>query len=587
VRQHPRKQRLTRVAALSRCRRSTPKSPEIGEEGGCNRDHQHDRIGAAKEAFMKRSNVVETKRSVSDGLKSNGSVTTPRALTNHQGQRRDKGGYMSKNNVSGQPWLVVSKEGLRKTLERKGKAFAIFELLQNAFDEDSTKVLLTLTKPQNGKSTLTCVDDAPQGYVDLSDAHTIFAESKKKADHKKRGRFNVGEKYVLALCDKATITSTTGRVIFHENGTRTHDSVKTRVGTEFRGELSLTEEEFNDLAAQVKRVIPPIPTFFNGVEIPTRKILREFTTTLPTEIADENGVSRKQHRETAVRLYELLEGEKPTLYEMGMPVVEIDGKWHVDIQQKVPLNIERDNVTPSYLKAVFASVLNERKDYLTEEEAAAAWVNIGLADARVTDGTVKAIVKKRFGDKAVIYDRKDKGSNKECTSKDYTVVPIGSLPKEVWENVKRAGAMPKAGEVCPTDTKHKVPAKTYTDDELNPAQLRYRRFLEDLAPLMIGHTVIVRFIDDDDVEFEGCTRWKEHEFLMEVNMAFHDPNDWDQNYELLIHEFAHHAVQSNDHLVDLFYDTVTEMGAKLVRIALTHPSLFPNPQEPLLREEAA
>ena len=115
-----------------------------------------------------------------------------------------------------QPWLIVDKDGLRKTLERKGKAFAIYELLQNAFDEASTEVSVTLTEPKNGKSTLICVDDAPLGYTDLSCTHTMFAESKKKTDHKKRGRFNVGEKYVLALCDKATITSTTGRVIFNQ-----------------------------------------------------------------------------------------------------------------------------------------------------------------------------------------------------------------------------------------------------------------------------------------------------------------------------------------------------------------------------------
>jgi hypothetical protein len=34
-----------------------------------------------------------------------------------------------------QPWFVVDKEGLRKTLSRKGKAFAIYELLQNGYDE--------------------------------------------------------------------------------------------------------------------------------------------------------------------------------------------------------------------------------------------------------------------------------------------------------------------------------------------------------------------------------------------------------------------------------------------------------------------
>src|SRR5438132_9364133 len=73
--------------------------------------------------------------------------------------------------VNGQPWFVVSREGLRKTLERKGKAFAIYELLQNAFDEASTEVSVTLTEPKNGKSTLICVDDAPLGYTDLSCTH--------------------------------------------------------------------------------------------------------------------------------------------------------------------------------------------------------------------------------------------------------------------------------------------------------------------------------------------------------------------------------------------------------------------------------
>ena len=145
-------------------------------------------------------------------------VRPPKASNMNAGDNGEKRQEpkMKTSKVSAQPWFVVSKEGLRKTLERKGKAFAIFELLQNGFDEASTKVSLTLTKPENGKSTLICVDDAPLGYTDLSCAHTMFAESKKKADHKKRGRFNVGEKYVLALCDNATITSTTGRVLFND-----------------------------------------------------------------------------------------------------------------------------------------------------------------------------------------------------------------------------------------------------------------------------------------------------------------------------------------------------------------------------------
>src|SRR5258708_4244930 len=200
-----------------------------------------------------------------------------------------------------QPWFVVDKEGLRKTLSRKGKAFAIYELLQNAYDEASTKVEITLTEPKNGMSVLTCTDNSPQGYADLSQAHTMFAESKKKTDEKKRGRFNVGEKHVLALCDSASITSTSGRTVFMANGKRKHDFVKTTVGTQFHGILPLTQDEYDDIVKQVRLVIPPIPTTFNGDLMPTRKVLHEFTAKLPTAIADENGVLPGRVRSTTIR----------------------------------------------------------------------------------------------------------------------------------------------------------------------------------------------------------------------------------------------------------------------------------------------
>jgi hypothetical protein len=49
-------------------------------------------------------------------------------------------------------------------------------------------------------STLRCEDNAPDGYRNLDDAHTLFASSTKKADPTKRGRFNAGEKFVLVMC---------------------------------------------------------------------------------------------------------------------------------------------------------------------------------------------------------------------------------------------------------------------------------------------------------------------------------------------------------------------------------------------------
>jgi hypothetical protein len=48
---------------------------------------------------------------------------------------------------------------------------------------------------------------------------------------------------------------------------------------------------------------------------------------------------------------------------------------------------------------------------------------------------------------------------------------------------------------------------------------------------------------------------------------------------LLIHELAHHKVQSNDHLCREFYETVTAIGAKIAQLALAQPELFPDDQE--------
>src|ERR1700756_6033040 len=97
-------------------------------------------------------------------------------------------------------WVDVDMDGLRKVLERRGKELALYELVQNGWDENVTKVEVTLTRPVNGRSELVVTDDSPEGFRDLTASHTIFAEAFKKVDLGKRGAFNLGEKYVVSLC---------------------------------------------------------------------------------------------------------------------------------------------------------------------------------------------------------------------------------------------------------------------------------------------------------------------------------------------------------------------------------------------------
>ena len=108
------------------------------------------------------------------------------------------------------------RKGLAKLLEHKGIEFAIFELIQNSWDEkDVTEVNVTLSagnKP--GFAKLAVMDNAPEGFKDLRHAYTLFAESAKKGNPDQRGRFNIGEKMVLSLCKWAVITTTKGSVVF-------------------------------------------------------------------------------------------------------------------------------------------------------------------------------------------------------------------------------------------------------------------------------------------------------------------------------------------------------------------------------------
>src|ERR1051326_2762588 len=108
-------------------------------------------------------------------------------------------------------WFEVDRQGLAQILERKGKEFALFELIQNGWDESGvTKVSVSLQYQGRNKARLAVEDDAPDGFKDLSHAFTLFADSAKKANPEQRGRFNFGEKLVLAISDEVTTRTTEG-----------------------------------------------------------------------------------------------------------------------------------------------------------------------------------------------------------------------------------------------------------------------------------------------------------------------------------------------------------------------------------------
>ena len=314
---------------------------------------------------------------------------------------------------------------------------------------------------------LTVEDDSPEGFRDLAHAYTLFAESYKRGNPRAAGPVQPRRKDGPGRCESASISTTKGTVIFDPAEGRIENPRQKRDrGSVFQGRIKMTREEYPQVCDYLRSLLlPDNPTVtFNGDLLLPRKPIRTFEVSLETPIADDQGVMKLRVRKAVVGIFETLPGEVPGLYEMGLPVVETGDKWHVNVGQKIPLNRDRDNVSPAYLQAVRVAVLNSAFDLLsTDEEATAAWVKLAGADSRCSDDAIKHLVRLRFGEKVAAPDPSDIEAMKRFQSTGGTIV-VG-LSRGEWANVRRSGAVLPAGQICPT-------AKPYsTDPNAKPVDL--------------------------------------------------------------------------------------------------------------------
>lgn len=317
-------------------------------------------------------------------------------------------------------WFEVDKVGLAKILRRKGLAFIAYELVQNALDTGARHVEVTLEPvPHTPKVWVVVKDDDPDGFKDLSHAWTLFAESDKKGDPTKRGRFNLGEKLVLAVCEEAEIRTTTGTVFFREDdpncnarGFSNQMAACSKQGSTFRGLVKMTRDELDGVRAALRLILPPqtCEVLIDGVALPSRVSMSSFEVTLPTEVADDEGFLRRSARKTTINVF-TRQGNVSRLYEMGIPVVELDLPWDVEVMQKIPLNSDRDNVTPAYAREISVAVVNHLHRWLKPEDAVSSGVQEALADKRIEVEAVQTILTHQHGEKRAVRDPSSPESN--------------------------------------------------------------------------------------------------------------------------------------------------------------------------------
>jgi hypothetical protein len=467
---------------------------------------------------------------------------------------------MQKNN-----WFEVDKKGLQQVQSEKDKFFIIKELVSNSFDEDITVCKFWVHKNTQHKSYISCLDNSKDGFRDLKDSYTMFAPSYKKGIVEKRGRFNVGEKFALAMFKYAHIKSTTGSVKFLDDGSRKRSSIRTVEGTEFYGELKLSWDEIIELKDKAKTIIPPVGVKYsvNGDDVVRPNTYKSFTENLPTVVSDDEGNLVRSSRNTNIELFKT---DKHFIYEMGIPVVETDIGFSINVDQKIPLNKDRDNVSPSYLKKLKTYVLNHTSSDLSDEQAKSAWVTEALENADVD--AVKDVVESRYGDDAVVFDMSDPEANKKAFADDVNVITGGSFNSRVWDNIKRtreehqdfarpSGSVGKYASPNLFGGAIEIPSSELTDGMQEVID-----YAKELHLYLFNSSCSVSIHNGNGALATYGRGNLQFSYKMLGKKWFDLTNNKQNILELIIHEFGHWY--SLDHLSEKYYDGLCEIGAKLI-----------------------
>ncbi len=467
----------------------------------------------------------------------------------------------SRNNST---WFNVNQVGLRKNQNDKNKIFIIKELVSNAFDENISKCNVIIDWNPEG-TFIKVEDDSAEGFKKLADAYTLFNESYKAGDTSKRGRFSYGTKSTLAMFKSAKIKSTKGTVLFKSDGTRTKTGTKTELGSIFEGVIKLKKIEFDELLDLSKTIIPPknVEFVINNNLIKRSNTHSVFTETLPTVTVDEEGNFTPTSRLTEIELFKSLDTNY--ICELGIPVVETDIPFTINVNQKVPLSKDRDNVKQAYLKKLKAFVLNETHADLSEDELQTTFAQEALEQKEANSDAVKSVIEAKFGEDAVVYDMSDPEANKKAFADDRQVISGSQLSKDAWVKIREAReeysnfALP-SGQI----SKYARPEFTGGAEEVNVDDkmqevVDYAKFLHQ----QLGFGSLSVTVHDGSGALASYGRGNLQLFFNVLGRKWFDLDTNKQEIlELLIHEFGHYY--SSDHLSTNYYDGLCKIGAKLI-----------------------
>lgn len=465
-------------------------------------------------------------------------------------------------------------EGFRVQNADRPPEHLVRELIQNALDEDGI-TRLSVDVVYHGKrkgTTVIVTDNTPTGVRDPRLLFTIWMSDKQDSPTK-RGRMGRGLKELISVSDETTIRSVScdALVFTRARGGKWERKEKARLGRLERGtQVKSFVRSWGEKAAKAivkfcKRIRVPVSVAFevsylDDSSTTTSETVYPFRATevykltLPTVLFEiENGerAERERYRECAVECFVPPPGEKPQVYEMGIPVEACEGPVSIDVAQRVILRERRDTLTETYKRQLFAKVLSARVDggLVRDEELRDNAAIIAAASAHnLSLQTAKKLVDVWTGGKPYAADPRTRAI---ATGNHVEVVNLRSLPESIREIVRYNGVdvrtvlEQRKEEFCP-----QIPVL-----KLNPDQLKTATFFDWIAR-GIGRECGIKICNGNpgcNASFERGSRTFTIYAEVVGKAFFQKPAD-PEALRVLIHELSHWTPKDDEHGSEFAHD---------------------------------
>ena len=448
--------------------------------------------------------------------------------------------------MTSQQWFEIDPEGLKSLNCGREPWDLIKELIQNAWDETpfASECRVTTENAEGGNATVVTIEDNGSGFADIRHSYTLMSNTPKRNEPTKRGRFNRGEKDVISVAKEATIETTGTTVRFLPDGTREQEPNERLRGTLIKLTMPWNEAERVSMINKLRTLRPPpsCQTVIDGRPVNANPAEAVQQAQVETVIQEGNeGPLRNIKRNARIEITSPHDASgKTRIYEMGIPIQEIDCPWDIDIQIKVPLDEKRDNVKPKYLKKIYAFVLNAVHYMTKEEQFSEAWVRSAIEEPEISREAVRATLKGRYKAEKSVFAVLDQDACQRAKREGYAVIDKGSLSKPERRAFQEHCGVVDADVLFPTPTQ---PKNDYEAGE-GTALADFAGWAKEIGK-QCGVNAAVKFFNEPSKDTEADCQVSTLNPILRFNEGrlpqdfFEGPYGRPEQYRLMIHELGH------------------------------------------------